>query len=318
MLLPRILSDNALNLNKIGFFLHIPFPDISTVDTIPGFSQLLDGISAANLIGVHTTDYSRNLIKTYNLLNELLQNNNDIIKARNLAKIHDFPMGIDYDKFNRASETREVGEKLNALRRKYRNKTVILTVDRLDPTKAICNRVNAIDSFLTKYPQYKGSITMCIVAVPSRTEVLEYRKERQRLEGSIKRVNGVYGNKLWKPIQYFYKSVSFADLVALYKLADIAFIAPVVDGMNLVAKEYVVCSDNGVLILSKTAGAAQQLTSAILVDPMSINDMVNGLWKALNLSREDKKSNMNQMKDCVSRENIEWWANNFLEALRTS
>ena len=320
MLLPKILRNKGVETNKIGFFLHIPFPDLNMINDTYELDRLLDGLGGADLVGCHTKGYCCNLVKAYQSSGMGSVVSHNVIEVNNHPiSVSDFPIGIDYKKFKNKSESPEVNKRADSLMAKYVNQKIILTIDRLDPTKAICNRVEAFGIFLRKYPQYKEHLVMRIVAVPSRTELSEYVKTKYDLENTILGINKQYGNKSWMPIDYTYGSISFTDLVALYKTADVAFIVPLIDGMNLVSKEYIACKNSsGVLILSKTAGAAQQLTDAFIVNPSSKDDMIIALWHAMNISKEAKKINMDRMRACVLENDATWWSSEFLRILESA
>lgn len=318
MLLPELLRRSVTMINKIGFFLHIPFPGNSSICKIQELEWLINGIGGSDLIGCHTKGYCNNLIESYRSLGIVSGVSNNTIKSHGrLTTIIDLPMGIDYKMFRKSSESSEIKKRVENLHTKYTNRKVILTVDRLDPTKAISARVKAFEKFLNENPQIKEYIIMRIVAVPSRTELPEYIKTKQDLEDSIVAVNELHGTNNWTPIEYTYGSVSFDDLVALYRFADIAFITPQVDGMNLVAKEYVACKNNrkGALVLSKTAGAAQQLVEAFMVDPSSQDELVFAIGLAINVSDEIAKKNMDCMQLCVEKNDVKWWVETFIESL---
>jgi trehalose 6-phosphate synthase/phosphatase len=211
-----------------------------------------------------------------------------------------------------------VEREARAPRRKYGRKKVILTVDRLDPTKGLVQRLQAYKAFLEQNPQFLGKVVMVMLATPSRTEIAEYKKLKKQVESLVTDINETFGYAGWLPVDYKYETLPYERVVALYKIADVAFITPLRDGMNLVAKEYVASkqSKNGVLILSETAGAAEELTNAILVNPRRRPAMVAALNKALTMPNLELKKRLSAMQSQLSKNTVQKWAGTFMGTLQ--
>jgi trehalose 6-phosphate synthase/phosphatase len=195
---------------------------------------------------------------------------------------------------------------------------LILSIDRLDYTKGVVNRIKAFDLFLAKYPEYLEKVRLLMLTVPSRSDVPEYAKLKKETDELVGRINGKYATVNWTPVWYYYRAMSFDDLIDLYMTSDIAMITPVRDGMNLVAKEFIATrvSGDGVLILSEMAGASKELFEAILINPFDKNAMADALLKAITMPIEEQKQRNFGMQKRLSRYTVEYWAKDFMKALQ--
>ena len=319
MLLPALLRKQHLD-DKIGFFLHIPFPNAKKFASLVNAKELILGVLGAELIGLHTESYAKNFIDGCQHLKIGLLTEDCIALDDRIIRITNFPMGIDYARFARSVKLKSVKKEISKLRTKYRNQKIILTVDRLDPTKGLIERVSAYRELLLSNKHLHGKVVMIMLTVPSRTEIEEYRKLRDQLEKLVNYTNAELQTSTWKPIKYMYTCLPFEKLIPLYQLADVAFIAPLIDGMNLVAKEYVASklNKNGVLILSKTAGAAEELHDALIVDPSKPHTLVQALIKAISMPKTEMQRRLNNMQKHVSVYTVQNWANNFITSLLKS
>jgi trehalose 6-phosphate synthase/phosphatase len=315
MLVPELLRAKR-PAGHIGFFLHIPFPNPETYRELPEAKKLLRGVLGADLVGFHTASYVDNFLETCQQLERYTVVRDQIILDGRAVRTTDFPMGIDYDKYARAIRSREVKQAIKRYKRKYRGKRVIAAVDRLDPTKGLLERVRAYRGFLEANPHLHGKVVLAMIAAPSRTDVKEYQDLSKKLDSLVKQINNTFGWPKWQPIDYMNRSMPFEEVTALYQVADIAFIAPIRDGMNLVAKEYVATKrKRGVLILSETTGAAQELTEALLVDPARPNTLVAALTQAVNMPRRELKHRLKGLKAQIEGRSVHTWANSFVKAL---
>jgi trehalose 6-phosphate synthase/phosphatase len=319
LLLPAMLRKERPN-DKIGFFLHIPFPGQQSFQKLRDGESLVAGMLGADLLGFHTKSYVQNFLNTASQYDIGVIGDKEVILQDRVVRVTDFPMGIDYEKWTKASKQKAVRTELAKFRLKYRGLKVILTVDRLDPTKGLVERAAAYKEFLVQNPQLRGKVVMVMLAVPSRTDIDEYKRLRERLETLVEDINATFSTRSWKPVDYLYKSVPFEQLTALYQRADVAFIVPLRDGMNLVAKEYLASkpNQNGVLVLSKTAGAAQELKDAIQVDPSKQHSLVSGLARALAMPENELKSRVSNMQDLLATSTVQNWAGNFMKSLKQS
>jgi trehalose 6-phosphate synthase/phosphatase len=317
LLLPELLRWTIDKSNTIGFFSHIPFPSHKNLEKLPQAKLILRGILGASLVGFHTAKYGKAFMDCCNKFGVGVAENNQIIMGTRTVKIADFPIGIDYDKFSRATRTWKVRRELLRLRNKYRKYRIILTVDRLDPSKGFVERLRAYDEFLKINPQLHGKVKMVMLTIPSRLDVMAYKILKDRIDELVTSINSNYGTVRWQPIDFMYKSVPFEELSALYQIADVAFVVPVRDGMNLVAKEYIASKQkrDGVLVLSQTAGAAQELTDAVLVNPKRRNSIVAGLTQALNMTHAPITSRLKSMQKTLAANTINTWANGFMNSM---
>jgi trehalose 6-phosphate synthase/phosphatase len=268
MLLPELIRRSTQDV-KIGFFLHIPFPSFEIFRLMPWRKELLEGLLGAHLIGFHTYDYVRHFHSSIRRLLGYEHELGRIIMPNHVVRVDAFPMGIDYDRYAGAGEKGSVKQEVEKILRKVGGQKVILSVDRLDYSKGILNRLEAFDHFLHEYPEYREKVVLILIAVPSRTGVETYQILKKDLDETIGRINGKYGSIGWVPVWYLYRFLPFDELTAVYSLAQVALVTPLRDGMNLIAKEYVATKRDkpGALILSGMAGSASELGEAIIVNP---------------------------------------------------
>ncbi|HEX7368486.1 MAG TPA: bifunctional alpha,alpha-trehalose-phosphate synthase (UDP-forming)/trehalose-phosphatase [Candidatus Saccharimonadales bacterium] len=304
--------------DQIGFFLHIPFPSAGNFTKLKSAEAVVAGILGADLVGLHTEGYVNNFLDTVQQLDIGITEHRKVILSNRVVRVTDFPMGIDYDKYEKARRSWEVTRAYWRLKQKYRGQKVILTVDRLDPAKGLVERAEAYRTLLSENQGLRGKVTMIMLVVPSRVSVPEYKALKQTLEDVVNSTNKTFGTPRWQPIEYMFTALPFHEVTALYRRADIAFIAPLRDGMNLVAKEYLASQprQHGVLILSQTAGAAQELREAIMVDPAEPDSLVQGLYKALAMPRREFKRRVRHMQKHLSSATVQVWAGNFMKSLR--
>ncbi len=316
MLLPRLLR-NKLPDGLIGFFLHIPFPSYEIFRLLPERKEILLGLLGADLIGFHIYDYARHFMSS--VLRTLgSEHRHGVIPLEDRGVVVDsFPIGIDYKRFTTALDSSDVQSELKILDDSYQGQKVIVSVDRLDYSKGIKNRLEAFEQFLRMYPKQHKKVALVVIAVPSRIEVETYKDLRDAIEQSVSRINGIYGTVDWTPISYQFKNLPFGQIVALYAKADIALVTPLRDGMNLVAKEYVASKQKrpGVLILSEMAGAVDELPEALRINPNDIASIVQSICKALRMPKTEQRSRMHSMQRRISRYTVSRWAKDFIEQL---
>lgn len=315
MLLPNMIRQAFPDIS-IGFFLHIPFPSYEIFRILPWREEILTGLLGADQIGFHTYGYMRHFLSAAYRISGIENNFGKLQVGHRLVNVDVFPMGIDYEKY--AFPEREVGaQEINARIRRFKSKgrKLIISIDRLDYTKGIPQRIRAFERFIKENPQYQGKVTLMLIVVPSRSNVDQYKDLKVEIDTLVGRIDGEYRTFGWTPIQYFFRSFSFADLCALYKAADIALITPLRDGMNLVAKEFVASKEEsrqGVLILSEMAGAADELTEALIINPQDIEDMVAALITAIEMPEEEQKERLVKMQKSIRKYNVKRWAETFI------
>jgi trehalose 6-phosphate synthase/phosphatase len=234
-----------------------------------------------------------------------------------VIKVDAFPMGIDYEKYSRAIENPEVEKEANKIKRKLGDRRIILSIDRLDYSKGIVERLEAFDLFLSENPEYREKVTMIMVAVPTRTGVEDYKELRSRLEQLVGRINGAYGTMGYIPVWYWYRSLPFEELTALYNVSDVALVTPLRDGMNLIAKEFVAAkADNpGVLVISEMTGAACEMGEALVVNSCDKAAIVRAIKKAVEMPPLEQLERNKVIQARLSRYDVSRWSHDFLTAL---
>ncbi|MEX0617208.1 MAG: bifunctional alpha,alpha-trehalose-phosphate synthase (UDP-forming)/trehalose-phosphatase [Candidatus Woykebacteria bacterium] len=316
MLLPALLREKLPNA-KIGFFLHIPFPSFELFRLLPQRVEILKGLLGADVIGFHTYEYARHFLNSVHRLLGLDHSLGQINTGERIVKADAFPLGVDYEKFNNAHKDIKVQTEITKLKRKIGNRKVILSVDRLDYTKGIPQRLEAYSDFLERNPLTHDKVVFILLAAPTRTKVEEYQVIKKQVDELTGRINGKYGNVGWTPIWYLYRTFDFTELAALYSVADVALVTPIRDGMNLIAKEFVATKRDGrgVLILSEMAGAAEELGEALVINPNNKDEIVEALKKGIAMSDEEKISRVRLMQKELAHYTEKWWVKSFLERL---
>jgi trehalose 6-phosphate synthase/phosphatase len=316
MLVPQLLREERQDISS-GFFLHIPFPAVKSFEHLSESKRLLRGMLGADVLGFHTFDYVNNFLDACESagLGEIA--GDQIYFEGRLVRVGDFPMGIDYEKYASANKSSEVRQAVRQYRERYKRKRLIVSVDRLDPSKGLVERLSAYKDFLKRYPRARGRVVLSMVAAPSRTDIKAYQNLSRQLAALAQDINRTYGTPRWQPVDYINTALPFKDVAALFQLADVAFITPLRDGMNLVAKEFVAsASKNGVLILSETAGASHELPDAILVNPRQPETLVDALHQALTMRRRELQRRLRRMQKRLSTYTVQDWARDFITTLQ--
>jgi trehalose 6-phosphate synthase/phosphatase len=302
---------------KILFFLHIPFPNYEAFRVLPWAKETLEGMLGSDIVGFQT---KRDCLNFLDSCNELLKYKIDFDKGKIFLEdrtvvAKSFPISIDYGKFNELANQKKTIDLARKIKRLNRELKLVISVERLDYTKGIKERLYGIERFFDKYPEYKKKIVFIQIAVPSRTKVKEYMGLKREIDELVGRINGRYTEQMWSPILYIYKTIQQKELIAYYQAADICLVTPLRDGMNLVTKEYVSSKidDLGVMILSEFAGAAHEMKdNSIMVNPYNIEEIADSLYQALNMSEEEQKRKISNLKEIVKENDVFKWANNFL------
>ena len=287
--------------NPIVFTWHIPWVSREFYSILPERNQLLQSIASADSITFHTKEYRTNFRDSYEAL---------IGDPKNLdKKLHYYPLGIDYKAYEDIERFRKLPKPMERLK-------IIFSIDRLDYTKGLIARVKAIETLLRTNPELSQKFMYLMIVTPSRTNVGQYMELKNELEMNIGRINGEYGRIGWYPITYIYRKVSQKTLINYYKWADIALITPLIDGLNLVCKEFVAASTKGLLILSEFAGSSEDLKEAVKVNPNSIEDLSSTLFKALSMPESEIMERLSLLKERVKRRDIEWWAKKVTDTVK--
>ena len=316
MLLPKLLRER-LPKATVGFFLHIPFPSFEIFRLLPWREQVLEGLLGADLVGFHTYDYTGHFLDSAHRLLGYEVAMGQITVADRVVKADAFPMGINYEQFSNVDQDLQVQAERKRFRRKLGDCRVILSVDRLDYSKGITQRLEAFSLFLDRNPKFKRKVILVLLVVPSRIRVEHYIQLKKQVDGLVGEINGKYGTIGWMPVWYLYRSLPFHPLAALYSLADVALVTPLRDGMNLVAKEYTAtkADGKGVLILSETAGAAQELGEAIIINANNQEELAQALVKALDMPEQEQIERNRTMQKRLRRYDVVQWANEFTDRL---
>ena len=313
MLLPALLRQRMPHLH-IGYFHHIPFPSYELFRILPERAELLQGILGADFISFHTHDYMRHFISAAERVLHVEFNLDETQIGARMVRVDALPMGINYPLYHQAIENPKVWQEVEKNRVLFGQHQLLLSVDRLDYSKGILHRLQAYSTFLERHPEYHGKVTLAMVIVPSRDKVERYADLKTKIDETIGAINGQYSTMNWTPVCYFYHGFSFEELTALYYVADIAMVTPLRDGMNLVAKEYVATKvhNPGVLILSERAGAAVEMTGALLINPNDVDQVANAIYKALKMPFNEQLRRMEKMQGVISRQTVNQWAADFL------
>ncbi|KAK4522953.1 hypothetical protein GAYE_PCTG32G0843 [Galdieria yellowstonensis] len=316
LLLPSLLRRRLRDV-KIGFFLHIPFPTSEVYRILPVRKELLQGVLAADLIGFHTYDYARHFLSVCTRILGLDSSPKGVNYHSHFAHVGIFPIGIDPNTFHRALEDSNVQQRIQELHEKFIGKKVLLGVDRLDYIKGVPHKLLALEWLLTKHSEWMHKVVLVQIAVPTRTEIEEYKKLSSQTNELVGRINGKFGTVDHSPIMFINQSLAFEELVALYTVADVAIVSSVRDGMNLVSYEYVMCqqANKGVLILSEFAGSAQSLSGAIRVNPWNIEELANAIHEALSMPRREREIKHWKLYRYVTTHTAEYWAKSFFQEL---
>ena len=317
LLLPRLIRQERPDLS-IGFFLHIPFPSYEMFRLIPWRAELMQGILGADLIGFHTFDDVRHFINAATRISPVTSSANIISQGERSIVVEPFPIGIDYKKYALLTKDPEVRKNIRLIHDTFKNIKLVVTIDRLDYSKGILQRLQAFEYLLQKYPGYKEKIALYMVVVPSRDTVPQYAQLRDQIDKKVGTINAVYRTMDWIPIHYYYRSLPLEMLSALYYTADVCLVTPMRDGMNLVSKEYVASrvNNDGVLILSEMAGASKELIDALIVNPNNTVDIADTIIRAINMPLVEQQKRMVQMRQMVSKFNISHWVKIFMDKLK--
>ena len=317
-LVPKLLRARRPDL-PIGLFWHVPFPPQPIFRILPWRKELLDGMLGCDLIGFHIPSYARYFLNCCEGIGgyEVDRARSEVIQGGRRIKVGAFPLGIPADYFSEVAASERVQERAQRIRRALRTPIVVLGVDRLDYTKGILERLLGFERFLELNPSYRRQVTLVQIAVPSRTKVADYIRLKRELDEAVGHLIGRFSSEGWVPVRYLYTQFGAEELIAYYEAADVALLTPLRDGMNLVAKEYVASriQDDGVLILSEFAGAAEELTEALLVNPYNIDEIAARIKQALEMSAAEKSARMRSLRATVNRNNLEHWSETFLDAL---
>jgi trehalose 6-phosphate synthase len=304
--------------NRIGFFLHIPWPPRRLLATLPEANELVRALAAYDVVGFHTDEWLQSFV-------DYAVAECDAVYDKGLLSLEDrqvrlltCPIGIDACEFRQLAESDSARRTCDRMIESSNSRAMIVGVDRLDYSKGLEERFLGYERFLVENPEERKEVFLLQIAPPSRGAVESYQRIRNSLEGLSGRINGAHADLDWVPIRYVNQGYTRDVLAGVYRSARIALVTPLRDGMNLVAKEFVAAQDPenpGVLILSRFAGAACQLTDALLVNPYSAEEMADAIRTALAMPLEERIRRWRTMFDNVQDEDVIWWLERFTAAL---
>ncbi|HTM21623.1 MAG TPA: bifunctional alpha,alpha-trehalose-phosphate synthase (UDP-forming)/trehalose-phosphatase [Kofleriaceae bacterium] len=315
MLLPAMLRER-LPAARIGFFLHIPFPASDVFRILPVAEEVLHGLMGADLIGLHAFDYARHLATALRRFLGIDVDESGTTQSERRCRLGVFPLGVDAAAWAERAAAPAVAERLAAWREQAGGRKVLLGVDRLDYTKGLLRRLQAYRRVLEREPAWREQTQLIQVVVPSRSGVEGYAQLKREIERLVGEINGAFATERNMPVRYLYRSVAPDELTALYRLADVAMVTPLRDGMNLVAKEYVAAhgDDGGVLVLSDLAGAAAELGEALLVNPWDVDGTADAIEQALRMDAGEQRRRMRALHQRVSTRGPAEWGTAFVDA----
>lgn len=316
MLLPGLIRGKRPDAS-IGYFHHIPFPSAELFKMLPWREELLAGLLGADLIGFHTFENVDNFLDScFNILHLPKSVNQLKVQGRTVL-VDVFPMGIDYDKYHQQAQLEPTVTYANKIKDLYKNQKIILSVDRLDYSKGILQRLISFEILLNDHPELHEKIVLHMLIVPSRDQVGQYKKLRNEIDRTVGNINAVYGRPGWQPIAYYYNSLPFAELSGLYVAADVCFITSLYDGMNLVSKEYLASKQQtpGVLVISEFAGASKELADALVINPYAVHQTSETLMQAIDMSEEEQWERLRASQAILSKFTVHHWVNLFMQRL---
>ncbi|MGN6316711.1 alpha,alpha-trehalose-phosphate synthase (UDP-forming) [Trinickia sp.] len=306
--------------NRIGFFLHIPVPPPQIFAAIPEHAWLVRSLFAYDLIGFQTesdlTHFARHLEAEINV--ERLPDGTFRAFGRT-ARLAAFPIGIDIEEFSKLARSREGMDMFERMRKEYSRRQLLVGVDRLDYSKGLPQRLQAFRRLLECHEENRDRATLIQIAAPSREDLDAYDDLRREMDSLCGAINSDYGELDWMPVRYIHRSVARKRLPGLYRASRVALVTPLRDGMNLVAKEFLAAqdpTDPGVLVLSRFAGAAEQLKEAVLVNPYDTQEMAEAIQRALTMPIQERVERHASLMATIRRYDVHWWRKRFLDELK--
>jgi len=321
-LIPLAAELRALGVDqKIGFFLHIPFPAPDVLAAAPQHRELIRALFDYDLVGLQTHADVGNFGRfVYEAEDGTVLPDGRLKLEGKTVLAKSFPIGIDVDSFRAMARTEEADYHIQTLQRRTIASAFVIGVDRLDYTKGIAERFRAFQRLVDNYPDYRTSVTLMQIAPPTREEVLAYAEMREDLEQLSGHINGELGNYDWTPVRYIHRHVPRDTLAALLRGSQVGLVTPLRDGMNLVAKEYVAAQDDdnpGVLILSRFAGAAEEMKEALIINPYDIDEMVEAMNRALSMPLPERRERHQALLERVRANDVSRWRETYLDTLET-
>lgn len=316
-LVPRLLRRHSPNL-VIAHFWHIPWPAPDTFRALPWSREVLDGLLGSDLIGFQLSRDAANFVRCLEQAGRTLVDNahGPIFGDMHTTVVRNFPIGIDFERHVKMAAGAETQAAIRDWKLRLGDVRIGIGIDRIDYTKGIPERLRGLDLFFEQHAEWRGKLVFVQVGVPSRNDIPEYRALSEQIQSRISALNERWGTANWRPVFFVHENLPPVQMMALHRLADLCLVTSLHDGMNLVAKEFVASRDDldGVLVLSRFAGAAEELSSAVLVNPFAEEDIAGGIREALTLPRAERMSRMLRMRSAVRTNDIQKWAADILWA----
>lgn len=305
---------------RIGFFLHIPFVPPEILDAMPCGAELLRGLCAYDVVGFHTDEHRHAFLSCVEIVLGIKADAQGRFQyeGREVRTVSD-PIGIDAEEFANVAARSSRGAEVRRIRESLFSRALAIGADRLDYSKGLPNRFRAFDRLLDRFPEHRGKVSMLQVAARSREDVDRYQQLRRSLDRLVGDINGRYSEFDWIPIRYMTRALSRKSLAGFYRVARVALVTPLRDGMNLVAKEYVAAqssADPGVLILSRFAGAAEELREALIVNPFDADEVAEAINQALTMELGERKERWQALRERVWAGTPQRFTEIFMQALR--
>jgi trehalose 6-phosphate synthase/phosphatase len=321
-LLGSMVHEQRVDLN-VAYFQHIPFPSLDIFEKLPWGAEMISALLAFKVIGFQTDRDLRNFancVRSFGIGRVRKWNDGLLIEHRHgTSKAKAFPISIDYEAFASEAASPDVDRKFASMRAEFGDRRIVLGVDRLDYTKGIPERLRGFAHALELYPQLRRTTSFVQVVVPSREGIPKYRDLKVEIERLVSEINGRFTDGGWVPIHFIYRHLDRSELLAYYRLADVAMITPLKDGMNLVCKEYCAADieEDGVLIISQFAGAAAQLAGqALSVNPNDYDQVAQQLQVAMRMGGNERKGRMSCLRADIRRFDVNHWVESFLQECR--
>ncbi len=304
-------------------FWHIPWPPYDIFRILPQKQEFLSGMLSYDLLGFHIPYFCNNFLSAVaaELESKINRETSSAVFKGHSSLVRAYPISVDFEGINKKANSSEVSEAMELLRQEFglQGKKVIVGLDRIDYTKGIPERILGVEKLLELHPEWKEKIVFIQMGEISRIHLSQYKQLNDNINALVEEVNFKYAHNSWRPIVFVRRHLSFAELLAFYRLADVCLVTSLHDGMNLVAKEFISsrCDNRGVLILSQFTGAARQIKDALLINPYSRLDVALALHQALSMSEEEVKRRMKKLRQNVQRNNIWRWIGKIISDIPT-
>ncbi len=318
-LLPEYIKKKNKNV-KINFFLHIPFPSPEIFLKLPWRKEIIDGFLNFDFAGFHTQIDKENFINCvkyfYDVKEERSNYFTDLYIENKKIRLAAIPISIDFKFYDTKANEKETVEIFKNLKERYKDKYLIVSIDRIDYTKGLVEKLNGYRRFLEKYPEYREKVILMISTAPNVKKLPEYEKLEKEFHHKIAEINGSLGTEIWRPVLFINKRLSINELIAYYRAADISLITPIKDGLNIVCKEYSASNIdlNGSVILSEFAGASTEIGDFVyLINPYDIENIADTIKKVIEEKQEVKKEKMKKLRKHINEFDIYWWSKTYFK-----